>query len=490
MASLEEIRAERLAKLKLLQERGLEAYPVSAKAEKTCAEVVEGFAKLSTRKKGLTVAGRVRAIRGQGAIIFADIDDGTGKLQLVFKKEDIATEQFALITEALDLGDFIEATGTLFLTKREEKSLAVQSWRVLGKSLRPLPDKWHGLTDTEERFRRRYLDTLMSPEVKARFVQRSKIVSAIRKFLDKHDFLEVETPVLQPIPGGASAAPFITHHQALDIDLYLRVSEELYLKRYLVGGFPKVYSISRNFRNEGIDQTHSPEFTMLEWYEAYSDAARQRERVAELLRFLVQELYQSDKFKYNGEEINLAEPFATIAYFDLLKRHALITDPGKASREDLALKANQFGVMVEPGDSREKILDSIYKKICRPKLIQPTFILDYPADYLPLAKKKEGSTDTVDAFQLVIGGVEFVKAFSELNDPIDQRARFEHQEGNRASGDAEAQRLDEDFIESLEYGMPPAGGVGIGIDRLAMLLTDAPNVKETVMFPTMKPKND
>lgn len=490
MASLEEIRAERLAKLKLLQERGLEAYPVSARAEKTCAEVVEGFAKLSTRKKGLTVAGRVRAVRGQGAIIFADIDDGTGKLQLVFKKEDLAPEQFALITEALDLGDFIEATGTLFLTKREEKSLAVQSWKMLSKSLRPLPDKWAGLTDTEERFRRRYLDTLMSPEVKARFVQRSQIVSTIRQFLNKADFLEVETPVLQPIPGGASAAPFITHHQALDIDLYLRVSEELYLKRYLVGGFPKVYSISRNFRNEGIDQTHNPEFTMLEWYEAYSDAAAQRERVAELFRALCTQLYDSEQFTYNGEKIDLSAPFVTISYYDLLKRHALIPDPANASREDLALKANQFGVQIAPNDPREKILDAIYKKICRPKLIQPTFLIDYPADYLPLAKKKEGSETLVDAFQLVIGGVEVVKAFSELNDPIDQRARFQHQESNRAGGDTEAQRLDEDFIEALEYGMPPAGGVGIGIDRLTMLLTDTPSIKEVIMFPTMKPKND
>ncbi len=488
MASLAEIRAERERKLALLQERGLEAYPASTRRDHTLAGVVASFDKLSKRKKALWLAGRVRAIRGQGAILFIDLDDGTGKLQLVFKKDDLSAKDFALLGEALDIGDFIQASGTLFLTKRQEKSLAVQSWQMLVKSLRPLPDKWHGLQDVEERYRRRYLDALMAPEVKERFLLRSKIISAIREFLDNEEFVEVETPVLQLVPGGASAEPFITHHNALDIDLYLRVAEELYLKRFLVAGLPKVYSIARNFRNEGIDQTHNPEFTMLEWYEAYSDAAKQREFVAKLLQALVKQIYKTKHFTYNGEKIDLSKDFAVVSYYDLLKRHALITEPDKISRDDLALKASQLGVKLDGGESREKLLDAVYKKVCRPKLIQPTFLIDFPADYLPLAKRKSDDPSLVDAFQLIIGGVEVVKAFSELNDPVDQRLRFAAQEANREAGDAEAQRIDEDFLEALEYGMPPAGGVGIGIDRLVMLLTDTQNIKEVIFFPTLKPK--
>ncbi|MCC6290971.1 lysine--tRNA ligase [Candidatus Nomurabacteria bacterium] len=488
MASLEEIRVEREKKVVRLLEVGLDPYPIETVRDFTCGEVLDSFAKLSKRKKLMGVSGRVRAIRGQGAIMFMDLDDGTGRLQLVVRQDDLAEEQFQLMVDTLDIGDFVEAHGSLLVTKRGEKSLVVKSWRMLTKSLRPLPDKWHGLQDVEERFRRRYLDILMSPEVKERFLVRSKIVSEIRSFLDKEGFLEVETPVLQPIPGGASAAPFITHHEALDTDLFLRISEELYLKRLLVGGFPKVYSLSRNFRNEGIDTTHNPEFTMLEWYEAYSNATEQQKFVFNLLKVVVKKIFGGLKFKYAGDEIDLAKPVKVVSYYDLLKRHALITDPASATREELLLKASQLGVKFNPGDGREKIMDVIYKKVCRPKLIQPTFLVDFPVDYLPLAKKKSSDNQLVDAFQLVIGGVEIVKAFSELNDPVDQRARFEAQEMNRESGDNEAQRIDEDFLEALEYGMPPAGGVGIGIDRLTMLLTDTQNIKEVILFPTLKPR--
>ena len=488
MASLEEIRVEREKKLALLREKGLEPYPVSTNRDFTLAEVATDFAKLSKKKKALNLAGRVRAIRGQGAIMFLDLDDGTGRFQLVLKADELGEAEMQTLRDTVDLGDFIEAKGSLFLTKREEKSLSVKSWRMLAKSLRPLPDKWHGLQDIEERFRRRYLDSLMSPEVKARFLTRTRIISLIREFLDEAEFVEVETPVLQPIAGGASAEPFITHHNSLDTDLYLRISEELYLKRFLVGGFPKVYSLARNFRNEGIDTTHNPEFTMLEWYEAYSDASKQREFVAKLLKNLVKKLSGTTNFAYAGEKIDLSKEIKIVSYYDLLKRHALITDPARITREELMLKASQFGVKLETGDSREKILDAIYKKVCRPKLIQPTFLIDFPVNYLPLAKRKENDKNLVDAFQLIIGGVEIVKAFSELNDPIDQRERFLAQEQNRLEGDKEAQNLDEDFLEALEYGMPPAGGVGIGIDRLVMLLTDTHNIKEVIYFPTLKPK--
>ena len=488
MASLEEIRVEREKKLALLREKGLEPYPVTTNRDFTLAEVATDFAKLSKKKKALNLAGRVRAIRGQGAIMFLDLDDGTGRFQLVLKADELGEAEMQTLRDTVDLGDFIEAKGTLFLTKREEKSLSVKSWRMLAKSLRPLPDKWHGLQDIEERFRRRYLDSLMSPEVKERFLTRTRIISLIREFLDEAEFVEVETPVLQPIAGGASAEPFITHHNSLDTDLYLRISEELYLKRFLVGGFPKVYSLARNFRNEGIDTTHNPEFTMLEWYEAYSDASKQRDFVAKLLKNLVKKLFGVASFTFAGEKIDLSKEIKIVSYYDLLKRHALITDPAGVTREELMLKASQLGVKLETGDSREKILDAIYKKVCRPKLIQPTFLIDFPVNYLPLAKRKENDKNLVDAFQLIIGGVEIVKAFSELNDPIDQRERFLAQEKNRLEGDKEAQNLDEDFLEALEYGMPPAGGVGIGIDRLVMLLTDTHNIKEVIYFPTLKPK--
>jgi lysyl-tRNA synthetase class 2 len=488
MAGLEELREERLKKLSALRARGVEPYPVATRQPTALAAVIKNFAKLSVRKKPLVIAGRIRSIRSQGGVIFFHLDDGTASFQTLLKKDELAADAFELFANTVDLGDFVEVSGSLFITKQGEQTLLGRDWRMLAKSLRPLPGEWHGLADVEERFRRRYLDSLMSPEVKERFLLRAKLISGIRQFLDEAGFLEVETPVFQPIPGGASATPFVTHHEALDIDLYLRVSEELYLKRYLVGGFPRVYSLSRNFRNEGIDQTHNPEFTMLEWYEAYSTAEAQREFVAKLLRHLIDRLYGHSQFTYNGQTIDLGKPFTVVSYYDLLRSQALIADPATATREDLALVASRFNVALEPGAGREKILDSIYKKICRPKLIQPTFIVDYPANYLPLAKRKEGTPELVDAFQLVVGGVEVVKAFSELNDPLDQRARFEAQEAQREAGDAEAQRIDEDFIEALEYGMPPAGGVGIGIDRLAMLFTDTHNIKEVIFFPTLKPR--
>lgn len=489
MASLEELRAERLRKLALLRAAGQEAYPAVSRRETDLAGAAKNFAKYEARQKPLVLAGRVRALRGQGGIIFFDLDDGSGSFQGALKKDEMALPEFERFRDTVDLGDFVEVSGSLFLTKREEKTLAVAGWRMLAKSLRPLPGEWQGLADTEERFRRRYLDTLMSPEVRNRFIFRSKLITTIRHFLDKAGFLEVETPILQPLAGGATAKPFKTHHDALDIDMFLRISEELYLKRMLVGGFPRVYSVSRNFRNEGIDATHNPEFTMLEFYEAYSDAAKQRAFVAKLMLTLVKELTGGTAISYNAQTIDFAGPFKVISYFNLLKRFALIPDPKNAKTEELFLKATQLGAKVEKSDSREKLMDAIYKKVCRPKLIQPTFIVDYPKDYLPLAKRREDDPELVDAFQLIAGGVEIVKAFSELNDPIDQAERFATQDKQRAAGDAEAQETDLDYVEALEYGMPPAGGVGIGIDRLVMLLTDTTNIREVIYFPTLKPKN-
>lgn len=491
MASLDEIRNTRIEKLQKLTDAGVDPYPIDSNKDYDLAEVLKNFAKLSkTKTKKYSLVGRVMSLRPQGGLIFFHFSDGTGTFQALLKKgEVISDEDFDLFYNTVDIGDFVEVMGTLFVTKREEKTVQVASWRMLAKSLRPLPEKWHGLTDTEERFRRRYLDTVMSEEVRTRFVQRAKLISNIRAILDGAGYLEVETPVLQPLYGGASAEPFMTHHNALDMDLYLRISDELYLKRLLAGGFPKVYEIARDFRNEGIDTTHNPEFTMLEFYESYSNASKQMDFVESMMKSLAKTVLDGEPLMWNDTVIDMKSKFKVVSFYDLLRTHALISNPESITESEATITAQRLGVTVASGDGLDKILDNIYKKTCRPKLIQPTFIIDYPATYLPLAKKKVGDETLVDAFQLVIGGTELVKAFSELNDPLDQRARFENQEKKKQGGDAEAQPLDEDFIEAMEYGIPPAGGVGIGIDRLTMLFTNMKNIKEVILFPTLKPRD-
>ena len=488
MASLEEIRSERLRKLEQLGEAKMAAYPVATNSTHTLKEVGEAFVKLAEDQTIVTLAGRVMARRGQGGLIFIDLFDGTAKFQGVAKKDSIGEELMVLFDTTVDVGDFIEVTGTLFTTKQGENTIEAKSWRMLSKSLRPLPDKWHGLQDTEERYRRRYLDSLTDDEVRNRFIARSKIIQAIRQSLIKDDFLEVETSMLEYQAGGATAKPFLTHHEALDTDLYLRIAPELNLKKMLIGGFPKVFEIGRCFRNEGIDATHNPEFTMLEFYAAFSNATLERERVEQLIKTVAKESLGQTTFNHEGVEIDLAKPFAVIKYADLLKEYAGIVDVLALSVSDLQAKTKELGVAIDPSFPKEKIIDQIYKKTCRPKLIQPTFIVDYPAEFFPLCKKKEEDERLIDAFQLLIGGIEVVKAFSELNDPIDQKARFVDQEKNRLAGDDEAQPDDDSFVEALEYGMPPAGGVGIGLDRLVMLLTDTHNIREVVYFPTLRPR--
>lgn len=489
MASLEELRSERIKKLETLKARGVDPYPVVSSRTHEIVEVIKGFLALSKKKKATTIAGRIRAIRGQGAIIFLDLDDGTGVFQALLKKDEAGEEALSLFSDSADVGDFIECTGSLFVTKRKERTLLAKNWRMLAKSLRPLPDKWAGLSDIEERSRKRYLDTIASAESKERFLLRSRMVSALRSFLDEAGYVEVETPVFQTHAGGATAKPFVTHHNALDIDMYLRIAPELYLKRLLIGGFPKVFEIARNFRNEGVDATHNPEFTMLEFYESYADAEKQMTFVEKLMRHVVKTMHKKTSVQYGDTVIDLGKPFTKVSYGDLLKRYALLNDLANLTRKDAELKARQLAVPVSPIDTREKILDNIYKKVCRPKIIQPTFVTGYPTEYLPLAKRSEEDPAFVDAFQLVVAGIEVAKAFSELNDPIDQRARFAKEDEQARGGDEEAQTSDEEYVEALEYGMPPAGGVGIGIDRLAMLLTNTHNIRDVILFPTMRPKN-
>jgi lysyl-tRNA synthetase class 2 len=488
MASLEEIRKERLKKLEKIKEKGFLAYPIETNRDFSLVDLKENFDDLEKKEKQVTLAGRVMSIRGQGAIMFLTLDDGTEEFQGVIKKDEMEEDAWTFFDEVVDIGDFISATGSLMRTKRGAPSLLLKTWRMLSKSLRPLPEKWHGLTDIEEKYRRRYLDTLMSPESKERFLLRSKITKEIRGFLDYAGYLEVETPTLQSLAGGATAKPFTTHHEALDIDLHLRVALELFHKRLLIGGFPKVYEIGKNVRNEGIDATHNPEFSMLEFYEAYSTRAAQQDFVEAMIRTVVKNVFGSEPIENDYGTINFSEKFEEIKFFDLLKEHAGIDDPDSLTHEEAIKRAQELDIPLEKGDSLEEIIDKIYKKTCRPKLINPTFITHYPVAFSPFAKRSEENPDFIDRFQLVAGGFELVNAFSELNDPIDQKERYEEQDRKRNEGNAEISPSDQDFLEAMEYGMPPAGGVGIGIDRLVMLLTGAQNIREVILFPTLRPK--
>lgn len=491
MSSLDDIRNTRLEKLRILKEKGIEPYPVSTKQDYEIKDLLEGFSKLSKLKKPISLVGRIVSLRPQGGIIFFNFNDGTGKFQALIKKgEKVSDEDFSLFVETVDIGDFVELKGSLFVTKRKEKTLLVHSWKMLSKSLRPLPEKWHGLTDTEERFRRRYLDTLMNEDVKSRFLLRVKMLDEIRRFYNDAGYIEVELPQLQPLAGGATAKPFTTHHNTLDTNFYLPIAQELYLKELLVGGFTKVYEMGRRFRNEGIDPTHNPEFTMLESNEAYADAESQRAFIERLFKHVVKKLFGSSKIVYDGNNIDFSKKFTVYTFFDLLTKWALIPNPESLTKEEASIVAKRLGVKVDPEDALEKILDNIYKKTCRPKLIQPTFIIDYPVAMNPFAKRKEENLNLIDRFQLVVGGVELVNAFSELNNPIDQKERYLEQDKKGKSGESEISPSDQEYLEAMEYGMPPNGGIGIGIDRLFMLLTDTKNIKEVILFPTLKPRRD
>lgn len=484
--SLEDIRNERIKKLELLREKGIDPYPAAAVRTHKIGDLLKKFSSLERSQKQISVAGRVAAKREHGGSMFLDIKDASGKIQ-VYLKEDILAESYRLALGTIDIGDFIIVVGKVFTAKKGEKTVETAEWSMLSKSLRPLPEKWHGLQDVEERFRRRYLDLLMNDEIRARFELRSRVVEAVREFHQKNGFLEVETPMLHPLPGGALARPFATHHNALDIDLYLRIAPELYLKRLLVGGFERVFEIGKCLRNEGIDLSHNPEFTMLECYAAYWNEEDMLGFVENLLVLLAKKFGKKGEITHDTKRILFKKPFSRIMLKDLLARYAQITDYGRETRDSLATRARQLGIETKPYESKGKIADEIYKKICRPHLVQPTFVTNHPLEISPLAKKFE-KLEEVRRFQLIAGGLEIANGFAELNDPLDQRARFEAQEKELAGGEEEAHRVDEDYIEALEYGMPPTAGLGIGIDRLVMLFTDTKNIREVVFFPTMRPK--
>ncbi len=478
--SLEEIRKTRLHKLQMLRQAGMDPYPADTARTHTAGAAHAAFASLAQAGARVYVAGRVQSLREHGGSTFATLEDGTGAIQVYFKKDTVGAKAYDFFLSVIDVGDIIECSGTFFTTKKSEETLEAADWRMLAKSILPLPEKWHGLQDMEERFRKRYLDLLMNVEVRDRFVMRSRIVTAIRAFFDKEGFLEVETPMLHPIPGGALAKPFKTHHNALDMDLYLRVAPELYLKRLLVGGFERVYEIGKNFRNEGIDATHNPEFTTIEHYAAYWDEEELLEFLERCTRYIFK---TADK-----SEMLPAKKFARLSVAEALKRYALIVDYDAETQDSLAVRALQLGVEADKSASKGKIADEIFKKVCRPKISEPTFISNHPKDISPLAKERKENSTEVRRLQLIINGLELTNGFAELNDPLDQRARFEVQEELRKRGDIEMHEMDEDFVEALEYGMPPAAGNAISIDRLAMLLTDTRNIREIILFPLMRPR--
>ena len=488
MATVDEIRKIRLKKLEAIKKSLLNPYPEKTKRTHKIAEALAGFSQLSRSKKEVVLTGRIRSLRGHGGSVFADIEDGTGKIQAFFKKDGLGEKEYEFFLKSFDIGDFVEIRGILFKTKKGEKTAETAGFKMLAKSLLPLPEKWHGLQDAEERFRKRYLDLIFNPEIRNKFEKKTLIIKGIREFLDKEGFLEVETPILQPIYGGAKAKPFKTHLNALDMDLYLRISPELYLKRLLVGGFEKVYEIARCFRNEGMDRSHNPDFTQVEFYWAYADYKDLMKLTEKLFAVLLKNIFGGLKIEYEGQKIDFKPPWPRIEFSQLI-REATKINLEEINLTALKKEAGKMGIEVEKGEGKSEIADKIYKKYCQPKIIRPTFIINHPAGSAPLAKQLEGDNNQKLArFQLLAAGFELANAFSELNDPLEQRKRFEEQEKIFKEGFEEAQRMDEDYITAMEYGMPPAAGFGMGIDRLAALLTDSHSLREVILFPTMKPR--
>ena len=488
MASIEEIRKARLEKLERIQKKGILAYPGEVKRTHSLSELLKGFSALSKAQKEVIAAGRIRTIREHGGSTFFHIEDGTASMQAYLKEDRVGEVPYQFFLENIDIGDFVQLRGVLFLTKKGEKTLEVADYKILSKSLLPLPEKWHGLQDVEERYRKRYLDLLFNERVKKNFVVRSKIMQQTRSFLDGEGFLEVETPILQPLYGGAEAKPFTTRLNAFDMQMYLRIAPELYLKRLLVGGFEKVYEMGRVFRNEGVDRSHNPDFTMLEFYWAYADYKDIMKLTERLVSSVVKALFRTAKVSYEGKEIDFKTPWPRVEYAALLRKYAKV-DIDSESRDALYARAKELAVPVEREMTKFQIADAIYKKFCLPKLWDPTFLIHYPAGAKPLAKLVDGDRSKHANFQLVVAGWEIVNAFSEQNNPLEQREVFQEQAKMRKAGIQEAHPMDEDFLEALEYGMPPAAGFGMGIDRLTALLTDSHSLREVILFPTMKPKN-
>lgn len=473
----------RVAKLRELEASGRPGYPARANRVHTLKDALS----LPVDAEA-TVAARIITKRDMGKLMFCHLQDESGRLQIVFKKDETNADEYAVFAKKIDIGDIVRIHGTRFVTQKGEESVLVKDWALLSKALLPMPEKFHGLADTEVRYRQRYLDLLSNPDSMRIAQIRSNVVRALRTYFDARGFYEVETPILQTLYGGALAKPFVTHHNALDIPLYLRIAPELYLKRLIVGGFEKVYEIAKCFRNEGIDHNHNPEFTQIEFYWAYADYNDLMNLMEDLLPNLIKAAGLPLKFTTNGQEVDFTPPYARKSMRDLVLEYAKMDIEEFKDKSSILKKAQELGVEVDDTLDRGTIIDEIYKKFARPFIVNPIFMIDHPVELSPLAKRKSDAPDYVERFQLLcVGGNELCNAFTELNDPIDQEARFKEQVENREAGNEESMPYDEDFVTALRHGMPPTAGLGMGIDRLIKLLVDAQNLKEVILFPTLKP---
>lgn len=475
-------------KLAALQKAGKDPFLITTcPRDHTAKEILDNFADLEN--KDVCIAGRILSWRDMGKAGFMDLFDMTGRIQVYMKIDQVGEESYSELKNYWDVGDIISVKGYVFKTRRGQISVHASEIRLLSKALLPLPEKFHGLKDTDLRYRQRYLDLIVNPEVKETFVRRSRIIKAIRDMLDGMGYIEVETPVLNTIPGGATARPFVTHHNTLNIDMYLRIATELHLKRLIVGGMEKVYEIGRIFRNEGMDVKHNPEFTTLEMYEAYTDYRGMMERTENLIRACARAACGSETVVYQGDEIDFSMPFRRMTMNDAIQKFTGVDFLSfKGNAEKAREAAAGLGIEPKPSGAWGDIMAQVFDEKVEDKLVQPTFIYDYPVEVSPLTKRKRGVPELVERFELFIARCELANAYSELNDPIDQRERFVRQMELRAKGDEEANMIDEDFLTALEYGMPPTGGMGMGIDRLVMLLTDSASIRDVLLFPTMKPR--
>ncbi len=491
MASIEELRDARLLKINKLKEAGIDPYPVSVPRDYSVKEIKENFEKFSSLEKDISIAGRVMVVRGQGAILFIVLQDGNERFQAVLKKDVLEEKVFNLFVDTIDNGDFISVTGSLFITQRGEQSILIKDWKMATKALLPLPDKWHGLQDIEETYRKRYLDILMDKSVYDRFVLRSKIIKYIREFFDNKNFLEIETPILQSEAGGAMAKTFNTHHNDYDMDMVLRISLELEHKMLMTGGYERVYEIGKNFRNEGSDPTHLQEFTMIEWYAAYESLETNMKWTEELIKSIALNVIGKTTFKVydndnNEVEIDLSQEWPRITFGELLKKNANI-DINTITLEEAKIEASKWGVKEDEINKlgRGNLLDKIYKKSSRNKIINPTFVIDYPGDLKPLAQQNDNGTAKV--CQLIIAGAEITNQYAELVNPIIQRELLLSQSKAKEGGDEEAMSINEGFLTAMEHGMPPMTGFGMGIDRLVSMLTEQKNLRDVIFSPIMKP---
>ncbi|MEN6374957.1 MAG: lysine--tRNA ligase [Smithella sp.] len=482
----------RLEKIAALKAAGIDLYPNDIKPRNTTGDILSQFGNtdsetLTQLTQKFSIAGRLMAMRNFGKAAFVKIQDRKGQLQSYVAK-NILSEEAYNVFKKLDIGDIIYIAGKLFRTKTNELTIEAEELRLLSKAIRPLPEKWHGLTDVEIRYRQRHLDLISNPAVKETFYRRSRIIHLIRQFMDRHDFLEVETPMMQPRAGGAAARPFKTHHNALNMSLFLRIAPELYLKRLVTGGMERVYEINRNFRNEGIDTFHNPEFTMMEFYWAYATYEDLMSFTEELFVHIAEQIFGALKFTYQGTEIDMTPPWRRLSVMDALVQIAGMDQAALNDKKQALDFARRLDCDVKESDPLGKTLMAIFDEVVEKKLIQPTFVTHYPVDVSPLSRRSNSQPDLVDRFELYISGREFANAFSELNDPADQRDRFLQQLQEREAGNDEAHEMDEDYIHTLEYAMPPTAGEGIGIDRLVMLFTDSASIRDVILFPLLKDK--